>query len=102
MAQRGRNAALPAGYRWDVAARVFLAFVGGFACISTLGALCATLFAKAGWMPLAQGVYVMTLAGFIAWCGVAMLVFYQKRLMAVAAGLIGSTVIFYGLFVVVR
>lgn len=84
-------------YRWDVASRVVLAIVGGFAWVSACGALCATLLAKVEWLPLAQGVHVMTLLGFVAWCGVAMWVFYRRRLSEVAAVLIGSTVVLLGL-----
>lgn len=93
---------LTAGYRWDVAARVVLAFVGGFVWVSAFGALCATLFARVQWWPLAQGVHVMTLFGFVAWCGIAMWVFYRKRLSEVAAVLIGSTVVCFGLHLLLR
>lgn len=102
MAKSNQNVTLTAGYRWDVAARVVLAFVGGFVWVSALGALCATLLARAQWWPLAQGVHVMTLLGFVAWCGVAMWVFYRKRLPEVAAVLIGSTVVFFGLNTLVQ
>lgn len=102
MAKNNQNVTLTAGYRWDVVARVFLAFVGGFASVSAFGALCATLLARAQWWPLAQGVHVMTLVGFVAWCGVAMWVFYRKRLSAVAAVLIGSTVVLFGLNLLVK
>ena len=95
MDDRVANTGLPTLYRWNVAARCFLAFVGGFVWISAFGALLATLFARTGWMPVAQGVHVMTLFGFVGWCGVAMWVFHQKRLSIVAAGLAGSSLLFY-------
>lgn len=44
----------------------------------------------------------MTLFGFVAWCGVAMWVFYRKRLSEVAAVLIGSTAVFFGLHLLLR
>ena len=93
---------LPALYRWNVAARFVLALLGGFAWVSAFGALCATLFAQADWMPLAQGVHVMTLFGFAGWCGIAMWVFHHKRLSIAATRLIGSTVLFYALFQLLR
>ena len=93
---------LSAPYRWNVAARFVLASLGGFAWVSAFGALCATLFAQADWMPLAQGVHVMTLFGFAGWCGIAMWVFHHKRLAIVAARLIGSTLLFYALFQLLR
>ena len=96
------NSKLPAAYRWNVAARCVLAFAGGFVWISTFGALCSTLVARTGWMPLAQGVHVMTLFGFVGWCGAAMWVFHQKRLSVAAAGLVGSSLLFYSLFLLVR
>ena len=89
-------------YRWDVTARVVLALLGGFALASAFGALCAALFARVGWMPLPQGVHVMTLFGFVVWCAIAMWAFYQQRLVVVALGILGSTLLSYLLFLVVR
>lgn len=93
--RRARN--LTAGYRWDMAARIFLAFFGGFLWISTLGALAATVADRAGWMPLAQGVHVMTLAGYLLWCAAAMWVFYQRRLQLVAVLMTASGLAFFAL-----
>jgi len=70
----------PGCYRWDVAARVLLAFVGGFLVVSGSGALVAHAAYRLGLMSLAQGVHLMTLAGFVVWCAVAMWVFYEPRL----------------------
>ena len=53
-------------------------------------------------MPLAQGVYVMTLLGFVSWCAVGMWVFYERRLPVVARWLLGSSLVFYLLFLLVR
>ena len=96
------NTSLPALYRWNVTTRFLLAFAGGLVWISTFGSLAASLFARADWMPLAQGVHVMTLFGFVGWCGVAMWVFHHRRLSVAAAGLIGSSLLFYALFLLVR
>lgn len=85
-------------YRWNVAARCVLASLGGLAWISAFGALCATLFARVDWMPLAQGVHVMTLFSFVGWCAIAMWVFHHERLPIVAVRLVGSAVLFYLLF----
>lgn len=100
--ERVANTGLPTLYRWNVAARCFLAFAGGFVWISAFGALLATLFARADWMPLAQGVHVMTLLGFVGWCGVAMWVFHEERLSVVAAVLLGSSVLFYLVFLLAK
>ena len=100
--ERAAHSGLPTLYRWNVAARCFLAFAGGFIWISTFGALLATLFARADWMPVAQGVHIMTLFGFVGWCGVAMWVFHQKQLSVVTAGLIGSSLLFYLLFLLAK
>ena len=102
VAENISNTRLPAPYRWHVAARCALAALGGFAWVSAFGALCATLFARAGWMPLAQGVHVMTLFGFAGWCAIAMWVFHQQRLPSVATRLLGSTLLFYVLFQLLR
>lgn len=92
------NIFLSNSYRWNVAARCVLASLGGLAWISAFGALCATLFARVDWMPLTQSVHVMTLFSFVGWCAIAMWVFHHKRLPIVAVRLVGSTVLFYLLF----
>ena len=102
VANRRPRTALPARYRWEVAARLVLAFVGGFIWVSTFGALCAALLALVGWMPLPQGVHVMTLFGYVAWCAVAMWVFHHAKLWVAAFQLLGSALAFYGLFEWVR
>lgn len=84
----------PKRYRWEVAARVALAFVGGFAGASALGAFCATAVAKLGWMPIAQSVHVFTQASFVFWCALAMWVFYEASLKRVALGIFTSTALF--------
>ena len=96
-----RSESLSPVYRWNIAARFVLAFLGGFVWISTSGALLAVLSNRLGWMPLAQGVYVMTLLGFVTWCGVSMWVFYERRLPVVAGWLLGSSLVFYLLFLLV-
>ena len=92
------NIFLSNSYRWNVAARCVLASLGGLAWISAFGALCATLFARVDWMPLTQGVHVMTLFSFVGWCAIAMWVFHHERLPIVAVRLVGSAVLFYLLF----
>ncbi len=98
----GPQTTFTAGYRWNIAARFLLAFLGGFVCVSTFGALAAALFANAQWMPLPQGVHVFTLFGFVAWCGIAMWVFFHEHLRHVALGVVGSAALFYALFLLVR
>ncbi|MEM9643832.1 MAG: hypothetical protein AAF989_02465, partial [Planctomycetota bacterium] len=62
-----RSESLSSAYRWNIAARCLLAFFGGFLWISTSGAFLAALFSRLAWMPLVQGVYVMTLLSFVTW-----------------------------------
>ena len=102
VANHRRNVTLSARYRWDVTARLILAFAGGFIWVSTFGAFCAALLAFVGWMPLAQGVHMMTLFGYVAWCAVAMWVFHHGKLSILAFQLLGSALVFYGLFQLVR
>ncbi|MEM6707782.1 MAG: iron transporter [Pseudomonadota bacterium] len=94
--QRTRKSTKPtltAAYRWHVAARGLLAFFGGFALVSAVGALLATLFERSGLMPQAQAVHVMTLVGYLGWCGVAMWVFWHPRLGRLTGIVVGSTAI---------
>lgn len=93
----GRAKTLAPSYRWDMAARVLLAFVGGFLWISALGSLLATGADRVGWMPLAQGVHLMTLLSYALWCALAMWIFYQRRLAWVAALMTITGLLFYGL-----
>ena len=100
--KRLQNAALSTSYRWEVAARLLLAFVGGFALISALGALCVAFMTKAGWMPRAQAVHILTLLSFAAWCGIAMWVFFHKRLLELTFLILLSTSAVLGVFLLVR
>ena len=89
-------------YRWDIAVRCVLAFLGGFLWASVFGAMCAALFSRLGWMPLIQGVHVMTLFSFLPWCGVAMWAFYESSLNKIAVWLTGSSVLMYCVFLLVN
>ncbi|MEM1153848.1 MAG: hypothetical protein AAGI44_06880 [Pseudomonadota bacterium] len=91
---KGEAANVSRHYRWNIAARVLLAFVGGFVWISVFGAMLATAVARLGWMPIAQGVHIMTLFSYVAWCGVAIWVFYEQRLGRVLKWMLSSGCIF--------
>jgi len=92
----------PLSYRWNITARLLLAFFGGFLWSSVFGALCATLFDALGWMPIPQGVHIMTMFSFLSWCAIAMWSFYEFKLSKII-GIIGSsTVIMYFLFLMVK
>lgn len=97
-----KNSTLTSVYRWEVTARTLLASVGAFALVSAFGAFCAVLFAELGVMPLEQGIHVLTLFGFVAWCGIAMWAFYHRRLGELAMALLISTLAFSGLFLLLR
>ena len=95
---QGKTRAL---YRWDVAARVALAFVGGFVATNGAGALFAILADRAGALPLVQAAHIMTLSGFAVWCALAMWIFHERRLKVVAALVIASALLFPGLSLLV-
>lgn len=76
-------------YRWEVAARAAIAFFGGFWWVSSMGALTA-LVLRLGGMPLEQGVHIMTLAGFVIWCALAMWAFYTPRLSRAVVRIFGT------------
>ncbi|MEM1436429.1 MAG: hypothetical protein AAGG11_20435 [Pseudomonadota bacterium] len=95
MAKRVQQSANLGSYRWEVAARVLLAFIGGFIWVSTFGGFIATTVHALGWMPLPQAVHVMTLFSFIAWCAIAMWAFQAPQLKRLAGWLLGSAAMFF-------
>ena len=91
-----RPSAIMDHYRWAITARVILAFFGGFWATSAVGALFALLLKRSDVMPLAQAVHIMTLAGFLLWCALAMWAFYAPRLSRVTTRMLGSAVLLTG------
>ena len=88
----------PLSYRWNITARILLAFIGGLLWVSIFGALTSVLFDRTGVMSLVQAVYVMTLFSFLPWCGIAMWVFYERELKKLVSWLGVSSVLMYLMF----
>ena len=89
-------------YRWNIAARSLLAFIGGLIWVSVFGALISVFFDRIGLMPMVQAAHVMTLFSFLPWCGIAMWVFYERTLKKLVSWLSISSLLMYLVFVLVK
>lgn len=89
-------------YRWNVAARCTLAFLGGFIWVSLFGAASTELLARVGLISVPQGVHTMTLFSFVGWTALAMWIFYHPVLQQIAWWMLTSAVFLAALITLLK
>ncbi|MCG8359152.1 MAG: DUF3649 domain-containing protein [Kiloniellales bacterium] len=66
-----------ARHRWSAASRVLAAVVGGYALTSLLTLAVPLLFSAAG-LSQAQALHATTMAGFLVYAGIVIMVFHAR------------------------